>query len=236
MKMHLESKSWLRGILLVTFTCVFIFILGSQDSSAFVQADLDKLKTTNKCENCDLSGANLSDANLEYANLMCANLNGANLESAHLTHSNMTKAQLINANLDHAYLDSTNLSGANLLQANLADADLSVANLNSANLFAADFSNANLDHAHLERANLAHVNWNHANLESAKLTCATNGRFADQHIIGEHIQYPYLSPFDITPNTVFEISGDENGNGVMPLPGCSGVLLPTEIVPNNRKK
>ena len=38
--------------------------------------DLKKLKKTNKCQECDLSGADLESANLTGANLEGANLDG----------------------------------------------------------------------------------------------------------------------------------------------------------------
>ena len=44
--------------------------------------DLEKLKETNECPECDLSGANLKFANLEWANLEWANLQGANTDYA----------------------------------------------------------------------------------------------------------------------------------------------------------
>ena len=44
--------------------------------------DLDKLKKTNVCVECDLSGANLTEANLYQANLTGANLNLAYLGGA----------------------------------------------------------------------------------------------------------------------------------------------------------
>ena len=40
-------------------------------------ADLQKLKDTNKCVECDLSGADLLEANLEGANLSGAFMKGA---------------------------------------------------------------------------------------------------------------------------------------------------------------
>ena len=41
--------------------------------------DLKKLKETNECPECDLSGANLKGANLQGANLEDADLKEANL-------------------------------------------------------------------------------------------------------------------------------------------------------------
>ena len=56
--------------------------LFASSASAFDPADLQKLKDTNKCIQCDLSGANLEGAYLKGAILLEADLSGANLEGA----------------------------------------------------------------------------------------------------------------------------------------------------------
>ena len=49
---------------------------------AFDPEHLKRLKETNECPKCDLSGANLKGANLKGANLEWANLQGANTDYA----------------------------------------------------------------------------------------------------------------------------------------------------------
>ena len=56
--------------------------------------DLEKLKETNECPECDLSGANLKFANLEGANLEGADLRGANLDGAYLKGANTKFASM----------------------------------------------------------------------------------------------------------------------------------------------
>ena len=68
-------------------------------ASAFDPVDVQKLKDTGKCVECDLSGADLSSANLSGAHLESANLSGADLEAANLR----------GAVLDGAYLEDANL-------------------------------------------------------------------------------------------------------------------------------
>ena len=51
---------------------------------AFKPEDLKRLKETNECSWCDLSGGNLKGANLEGANLERANLESADLGAAGL--------------------------------------------------------------------------------------------------------------------------------------------------------
>ena len=121
-------------------------------SPNYSQADLDRLKKTNQCPVCDLSGAVLSGTDLRGANLSGADLNGAYLNgadlrgafllSAHLTGADLTVAKRTGADLLHA-----NLSGANLLDADLRGADLYEANLYEAYLNGADLSGANLSGA-----------------------------------------------------------------------------------------
>jgi len=49
----------------------------ASSASAFDPADLQKLKDTNECVKCDLSGANLKGADLSGANLYGDYMNGA---------------------------------------------------------------------------------------------------------------------------------------------------------------
>jgi uncharacterized protein YjbI with pentapeptide repeats len=111
------------------------------------QADIDRLKATKSCVDCNLNGADLASADLSGANLSSsyligANLSGADLSGASLTHARLHNANLANANLTRANLTFwADLSGANLTGANLTGADLSAAsqynsgaNLTGANL------------------------------------------------------------------------------------------------------
>jgi hypothetical protein len=66
---------------------------------AFKPADVDKLRQTGNCQNCDLSGADLSGADLGGAGLVIeANRryakNAADLSGANLSGANITEAQL----------------------------------------------------------------------------------------------------------------------------------------------
>ena len=69
------------------------------DADAYNDADVAKLKATNACEKCDLSGVNLASANLRQARLAGANLSNANLHKADLTGADLSTAVLTNANL-----------------------------------------------------------------------------------------------------------------------------------------
>ena len=69
-------------------------LLVASNGWAYSETDLAKLKATNACEGCDLSGANLSFANLVGANLSEANLVGANLRKANLSEANLSEANL----------------------------------------------------------------------------------------------------------------------------------------------
>jgi uncharacterized protein YjbI with pentapeptide repeats len=106
-------------VCMVMFLGMFLIIGGAV---AFDSEHLQKLKTSNQCRNCDLSGANMSGANLTKADLRGANMSGANLSEANLSGANMSGANLTRANLSGA-----NLSGANLTNANLTNAKLSEA-------------------------------------------------------------------------------------------------------------
>ena len=63
---------------------------------AFDEDDLKKLKATNECLKCDLSGAYLYAANLTRENLTGAWLSGVNLTDANLTGADLTDAENFN--------------------------------------------------------------------------------------------------------------------------------------------
>ncbi len=68
-------------------------------ASAFDAYDLQKLKNTNKCAECDLRYADLGFANLRGANLLAASLKGANLGNAKLRIALMKGAILCNTTM-----------------------------------------------------------------------------------------------------------------------------------------
>ena len=98
------------------------------NSFAYDPTDLEQLKRTNNCIECDLSGANLVGMKLIKANLSGSLLYGANL----------AKVDFAGANLDNADLYTANLGEANLEYANLSNSDLRRANLGGANLYGAN--------------------------------------------------------------------------------------------------
>lgn len=75
-------------------------------AAAFDEAQLDQLKTTQKCPACDLTGADLFHADLFNADLFGANLTSANLNRANLGHANLAHANLSGANLTGADIKS----------------------------------------------------------------------------------------------------------------------------------
>lgn len=130
------GKIFMNKLIFLSCTLItnLIIILPSYGENL---ADLSKLLNTNKCPQCDLSGAGLVMNNLTGANLAGANLVGANLSRANLTGADLTGA---------------NLSGASLFGANLSGANLSGANLNGA-----DFRNAYVVNAIFKGANISNV-------------------------------------------------------------------------------
>ena len=117
----------------LTILAVVASIFASS-ASAFDPDDLQKLKDTNECVECDLEYANLRsyDPDLRNANLRSANLNSANLSGVILINANLNGANLSRAILSNANLAAANLRGANLEGANLRDAILSYAIMNGA--------------------------------------------------------------------------------------------------------
>jgi uncharacterized protein YjbI with pentapeptide repeats len=113
---------------------VTIGLLLSINSYAYNPLDLEKLKRTNSCVECDLSGANLSGMKFTKSNLSGSVFYGANLSQANFSGANLSDSDL--------YM--TNLSEANLEHANLANADMRLSNLGGANLYGANLYGASL--------------------------------------------------------------------------------------------
>lgn len=98
----------------------------SRAESVTAQENLEKLKNTNSCRGCDLSGLTLNRLDLA----------GADLEGADFS---MTKFYL------------SNLSGANLRNANLKGASFGGTDLGEADLRGADLRGTSLEGAYLEQ-------------------------------------------------------------------------------------
>ena len=79
----------------------------ASSASAADPADLQKLKDTNECIDCDLSGADLSLANLIGADLSGADLWRADLRGANLSNATLNGAELLNAYMQGAILCNT---------------------------------------------------------------------------------------------------------------------------------
>lgn len=99
------KKSVFCCFVIIIFHALFFAGIGY----GFNATDVQKLNSTNKCEKCDLSNANL--ANLD---MYGANLTGANLSGANLSESSFNDANLTDANIKGANIKGTNFSGAKL--------------------------------------------------------------------------------------------------------------------------
>lgn len=109
----------MRNIGLTILAVVACIGLASGSLSAYNNEDLQRLKTTGNCVDCDLSGAALIHWKLPGADLSGANLAGANLTDTYLAGANLS-----GANLSGAILISVSLAGADLLHTKLAGANL----------------------------------------------------------------------------------------------------------------
>ncbi len=102
--------------------------------SEMVMANIELLLDTEKCYDCDLSGADLHGKDLEAVDLEGADLSNANLSNADLEHANLKGANLSNTDLSGADLSNADLYKANLSKANLTGAKLEGALLDDANV------------------------------------------------------------------------------------------------------
>jgi uncharacterized protein YjbI with pentapeptide repeats len=115
----------MKSIVLTILALIALIGPAFNIASAFSQADLQKLKTTGNCVDCDLSGVLLIHSNLSGADLSGANLTGANLTDAYLAGANLSRANLSDAILTGASLGHANLFRAKLPRANLLFVNLS---------------------------------------------------------------------------------------------------------------
>ena len=83
--------------------------LFASSASAFDPADLQKLKDTGYCKECDLVDADLSGAFLMKAYLKGANLMEANLKGAFLMEANLEGANLMDVDLWSANICNTTM-------------------------------------------------------------------------------------------------------------------------------
>ena len=91
-----------RGLCLWEIIIGVVLFMALGLAHAFDGADVQKLKTTKRCRNCDLTAAELPGLNLAGADLSGANLTGANLTGANLLDSNLAGADVKGAKLTGA--------------------------------------------------------------------------------------------------------------------------------------
>lgn len=97
-------------LILSTLLLQAVFFAGPCDG--FDNGHLQKLNSTNKCQSCDLSKANLSNLDMYGADLAGVNLTGADLSNASFLDANLTGADLTNANVKGANFAGAKLSNA----------------------------------------------------------------------------------------------------------------------------
>jgi uncharacterized protein YjbI with pentapeptide repeats len=104
-------------------------------SLAWDQEAMTRLKQTQECTGCDLSGGDL-----RWANVYAAELGGApNLVNAVLDAADLSGANLYGANLEGTKLRGANLAGATLSWASLLGSDLTGADITGARFDGARF-------------------------------------------------------------------------------------------------
>ncbi|HBG20909.1 MAG TPA: hypothetical protein DDY32_17010 [Desulfobulbaceae bacterium] len=119
----------------VVAACIIVLAVGttgtiSRADGATALENLEKLKKTNSCRGCDLSGLTINRTNLA----------GADLEGADLS-----RTKLFLSNLSGANMRSTNLKGASFGGTDLGEADLRGADLRGTSLEGAYLEETQLD-------------------------------------------------------------------------------------------
>jgi uncharacterized protein YjbI with pentapeptide repeats len=156
----------------LNFSCL-LAVLATPLLSGVAQAanskHLKQLIGTKQCNQCDLSGANLSNMDLSKAQLVGANLNMANLSNTNLSGANLTKASVVGANLSGANLRQTNLTQTTFVYSNLAQAQIQ-----GATLLQTDFQGTNLAEVDLTGSEIARSSFTNANIYQTQLPPSVN--------------------------------------------------------------
>jgi len=87
-------------------------------------SDIEKLRSSKNCRNCQLRAMNLTGENLKNSDLSMADLRDVNFKGAELARANLSGVSLVDADLRRAVLVGADLSGADLRSANIEKADL----------------------------------------------------------------------------------------------------------------
>lgn len=161
------------------------------DKSAIGNTDYDEeqLKqfiSTHKCDECNLSNADLSHKWLYNVSLVGANLNGARFDFTEFDKSTLAGASIQNAIFRFSVFDSTDFSHMNLKgsaiistrfqRVNFAGSDFSNASLKGSTFSFVNFNNANFTDAELSNAvfdytiQMLEVNMTHTNLIGANFS------------------------------------------------------------------
>ena len=140
-------------------TATVILCLSATGGYGFSSGQLDQIRTTNRCEECDLTNADLAKAIMNDARLAGAKMAGARMTGVDLSSADLTSADLTNADLSQADLVGANFSKANMSGVNLAGSRLSWARLTNADLSRANLAGASLAGADLVGAKLSGATW-----------------------------------------------------------------------------
>ena len=100
-----ESDDYLFGDV-VLYTCQ-----SKIEVSNRTQQNVDRLKQTKVCVQCDLRGTDLSGSDLSGADLSQSDLTDSNLQLTNLTGANLAQANLTDANLMDAIMKNANIEG-----------------------------------------------------------------------------------------------------------------------------
>ena len=154
---------------------LLIFCILTVPSSGFNTADLEKVRQTNRCGDCDLAGADMAGSVMNDVQMPNARIAGAKMAGADLSSGNLSGADLSGADLSRADLSYTNLWHVNLSKANLSGGRLIGARLQGANLTGANLSGADLAAVDLAGADLSGATWPDGKkcLEGSKGACKT---------------------------------------------------------------
>jgi uncharacterized protein YjbI with pentapeptide repeats len=122
-----------HNLSLVALAIVMPLAIGYGGAEGANPEHVQQLKSTKRCERCDLSGANFSGIDLSGAKMMDSDLTNTNFSGANLAGAELMLSNASGANFSKTCLVNANLAGVVFIKANLRQANIRGSNLNGAN-------------------------------------------------------------------------------------------------------
>lgn len=187
-------------------------------SFAYIPSDINKLKKSDNCQQCDLTEYIINSyqketflaENLNHSYWTAAYLREVEFRKKSLIHSNFVVSRMFETIFDGSDLSGSNFSNSECEQCSLKNTKLKNSNFYKASFEYAQFTNADLSSASLEKGVFSHAHFMNVNFLGANLSGADLSR---ANLYGSNITQKQLDSLNfyrcatLPDGTVY----DENG-------------------------